>query len=119
MRCFQNSTALLGRHCPHAGADRSLQLGDVSGFTFVGSFLDMNPEVEVCRREVQRLRWLPGGGASEDEPPPPRNAPAVTRGSQWLNELGHHSAAATAVWVQLNVLSEDPLRCMESLPIAP
>ena len=43
-RCFQNSAALLERHCPHVRADRSLQLGDVSGFTFVGSFLDMTPE---------------------------------------------------------------------------
>ena len=43
--------------------------GDASGFTFVGSFLDMTPEVEVRRCEVQRPRWPPGGGASGDELP--------------------------------------------------
>ena len=68
--CFQNSAALLGRHRPHARADRSLQLGNVSGsLLYVGSFLDMTPEVEVRRREVRRPRWPPGGGASGDEPP--------------------------------------------------
>ena len=73
-RCFQNSAALLERHCPHVRADRSLQLGDVSGFTFVGSFLDMTPEVEIRRREVRRPHWPPDGGASGDEPPPPQRS---------------------------------------------
>ena len=43
--------------------------------------------------------------------PPPRSAPGATRRSQWLHERGHHSAAATAVWVRLEVLYEDPLLC--------
>ena len=73
-RCFQNSAALLGRHCPHACADRSLQLGNVSGLIFVGPFLEMTPDVEVRRREVRRLRWLPGECALGDEPPLPPEA---------------------------------------------
>ena len=52
--CFQNSAALLGRHHLHPRTDHSRQLGDVSGFTLVSSFLDMAPEVEVRRREVRR-----------------------------------------------------------------
>ena len=100
---------------PHARADPSLQLGDVSGFTFVGSFPDITPEVEIRRREIQRPRWPPGGGASGDEPPPEALLEPL-EGSQWLHERGHHLAAATAVWLQLEVFSEDPLRCGASAP---